>query len=481
MMQANANGSWSIPRHLGVVMGLVVVATAVRGFQLGEPSMWNDELYTMRSCMELPGWSKALGYLPHRLGLQLQGIDISAALASQPERWRDSGIDEMAARLPACLIGIITIPLFYVIGCRVFGPQASFMASALLALSLWHVIWSQTARFYALQLLFGSVSLLLYLRWWQTQRRLTAIGSLAALALAVLSQPTAIVLFGVYIIDSLVRAFRTGDSRVVRRVIIGLIVPAVIVGIALAVDVTRHPRRWTQFFDRTTQSPAQLGFSFIYMVGPAIILTGLCSAWVAIKERHPLGIALVIAALLPWIAYAAAGMVVMVWVRYCIVALPAWLCLSAMICSGQFGATKKAAEWAGPLIFVALIGSQCVPLGDYFLAGQLRPQTREAVAYVKSVRRPGEPIFMDEIEGAYYFEEPMAGNAQAAAHDSTLEMLPAWLVYRHDWRGSKPAREGDWVGLHTEPRAVFGDNGIGIYGIGWLARTHVRYMQSTID
>ena len=102
-------------------------------------------------------------------------------------------------------------------------------------------------------------------------------------------------------------------------------------------------------------------------------------------------------------------------------------------------------------------------------ANGLRPYPREAVEFVQQARRPGELIFMDTDEGAYYFQERMAGDAPAAAAYQPGQRPPAWIIYRDDWRGTVPPPQ-EWVKENTELRAVFGYD-----GIGRMARVYVRY------
>jgi hypothetical protein len=63
---------------------------------------------------------------------------------------RVAGTGLRAIRLPSALLGTASIPLLYWIGVLMGQPRAGALAAALLALSGYHVFWSQVARMFAL-------------------------------------------------------------------------------------------------------------------------------------------------------------------------------------------------------------------------------------------------------------------------------------------------------------------------------------------
>src|SRR5512139_450774 len=122
---------------------LVVLITGVAAFltfyKLGAWSFWGDEVFTLGS--------KPDGFIR---SLSTSLIHATTGIL---------GINEWNARLIPALVGIITIPVFYFIVSRLFGSSVGLISSALLAVSTWHIYWSQTVRFYALLLLLYSLAL----------------------------------------------------------------------------------------------------------------------------------------------------------------------------------------------------------------------------------------------------------------------------------------------------------------------------------
>ena len=71
---------------------------------------------------------------------------------------------EAAARVLSVLAGAATVPVVYRIGVRLSGKTAGLVAAGLLALSPFHLWYSQEIRMYALQTLLASISCLAMLR-----------------------------------------------------------------------------------------------------------------------------------------------------------------------------------------------------------------------------------------------------------------------------------------------------------------------------
>jgi len=63
------------------------------------------------------------------------------------------GFSEPVARVPSLLVGILSIPLLYLVGKRFFSKQVGLLAAALLALAPETIIWMGRARMYSLQTL----------------------------------------------------------------------------------------------------------------------------------------------------------------------------------------------------------------------------------------------------------------------------------------------------------------------------------------
>jgi mannosyltransferase len=82
--------------------------------------------------------------------------------------WLLVGDSAVWTRLLSALFGIITIPVVYHLGRMLFGRHAGLAAAWLLALSPWHVWYSQEVHMYAMVVLLAALSLLGGIGWLRT-------------------------------------------------------------------------------------------------------------------------------------------------------------------------------------------------------------------------------------------------------------------------------------------------------------------------
>ncbi len=144
-------------RTVVLLMAVVAAGSCLRLIGLGHESLWNDELSSWyRSSFSTIGQVVDLGVKPdvHPPGYQ---ILLFCAM-------RVTGDSETALRFPSAAAGILTIPVLFLIGRRLFGASAGLLASALLAVSPSHIWLSQEARPYALLILLVCLSVLLLIR-----------------------------------------------------------------------------------------------------------------------------------------------------------------------------------------------------------------------------------------------------------------------------------------------------------------------------
>ncbi|QBQ54385.1 glycosyltransferase family 39 protein [Nitrosococcus wardiae] len=72
------------------------------------------------------------------------------------------GISEWSARLPAMLLGVLSVPIFYLTWRNVLGRNVALIGALFIIFSSWHLWYSQFSRFYTGVFLFGSLSYYFY-------------------------------------------------------------------------------------------------------------------------------------------------------------------------------------------------------------------------------------------------------------------------------------------------------------------------------
>jgi 4-amino-4-deoxy-L-arabinose transferase-like glycosyltransferase len=131
-----------------------VLAAGLRFLKLGEWSFWIDEIYTINHAQVHFG---TLELLLQNIPPFRNWIPVSVILTAQV--LNTLGVSEWSARLVSASIGTLSIPILFFPTKRIFGSNVALIAVLLLAVSPWHIYWSQNARFYTSLMLFFTLAL----------------------------------------------------------------------------------------------------------------------------------------------------------------------------------------------------------------------------------------------------------------------------------------------------------------------------------
>jgi hypothetical protein len=160
----------------------VLLAALIVGFlrlwSLGEWSIWIDEAFTVADwgvALERGDFWNPVGYMGIRAMVGLLGGETSA--------WN--------LRILPAMGGWLCVPLAYWAFSSTFGRRRAAWVALLLALSSWHIFWSQTARFYTFAMALSLVGSGLALRGLWGGNAPRAILGLATAAAAAAFHPTA--------------------------------------------------------------------------------------------------------------------------------------------------------------------------------------------------------------------------------------------------------------------------------------------------
>lgn len=160
-------------RRWAAAMAILLLAALVRLWGLGAQSLWMDEAF-----------SHLFARLPLDVAWQAMIVDAVHPplyyLLLRP--WLAlAGESEFALRLPSAAAGVLTVALIFRVGRAWANRQTAVWSALLLAVSPFHVWYSQEARMYAL---LGLLALGVLWSFWLTLRsdRLAVWGALAALS-----------------------------------------------------------------------------------------------------------------------------------------------------------------------------------------------------------------------------------------------------------------------------------------------------------
>ena len=162
---------------------ITLLALGIRLYKIGEWGFWIDEIYTINRAVG------DLGSITIPMSTRLINIPLGIL-----------GIDEFSARIVPGMLGVISIPIFFFPIRKLTNGMTALLASLLLALSPWHLYWSQNARFYsALMLFYGLAGLCLYI-WLEEENIWYMLLSMGFIGLAMLERGTTLFIFPVFII-----------------------------------------------------------------------------------------------------------------------------------------------------------------------------------------------------------------------------------------------------------------------------------------
>jgi 4-amino-4-deoxy-L-arabinose transferase-like glycosyltransferase len=139
-----------------VILGVVLLALCLRLARLAFQPLWWDE-----------GWSVYFATTSMGDMLRLTAVDIHPPLYYLLlHLWVGIlGSGPIALRLLSVCIGTATVPLLYAVGKQLFGKRTGLLAASLLAISPFHIYYSQEVRMYGLVTLLGLAAFYFALRW----------------------------------------------------------------------------------------------------------------------------------------------------------------------------------------------------------------------------------------------------------------------------------------------------------------------------
>ncbi|MEM7305748.1 MAG: hypothetical protein AAF682_03715 [Planctomycetota bacterium] len=362
----------------------------LRLWKLGDWSLWHDEALTLSDALDGVGMQNRLGYL------------LYAALFGGAE----TRPDELQLRLLPAVLGILTVPLTYWAFRPFVAARHAAAAALLVALSTWHVYWSQNARFYTLAQDLALVGGGLFVRGLYRPRTALVVVGVALVAAAALAHPSAAFLLGGLLAGPWVaRAVGLGPERVEPgpwRATLLLAGVGALAGLPWAREV------WDTWVGKKDPNAAHFLFTTGFYVTPAIGVGVLLGTWTLLRRRERAGSAVLAATVATFALAFGASLFARMSAQYVFVLLP-WI---AFVAAAPVGAFTRRGFSAVPgglgLAYLALLVLPALAnLLLYFtVAHGDRPRWRDAYAYVLTASEPGDLILGMEAPVAEYYLDP---------------------------------------------------------------------------
>lgn len=168
-------------KHIVLLSVVVIFGALFRFWNLGQWSFWIDEVFTVRDAQgfSLESWQGIPNPIPYL------AVKLSIAFTNDSE-W--------GSRLIPCIIGIVSIPAIFGLGCTLFNWQIGLLGSTFVACSSWHLFWTQNARYPIFTLLFAVLTAWFFYLSLERDSTLLTISALVSCLCLILSHILAFVI-----------------------------------------------------------------------------------------------------------------------------------------------------------------------------------------------------------------------------------------------------------------------------------------------
>jgi mannosyltransferase len=442
--------------QLALLGAIVLLATILRFYKLGEWSFWIDEIFTVgRAQAHYSSLERTLDNIPpHTNWIPLSLLLISGAIKAL-------GVSEWSVRLVPAIIGVISIPILYLPTRKILGTGVALISSLLLAVSPWHIMWSQNGRFYVALMLLSFLTLLVFYFGLERNRPIYLLAGLFLFYLALSERMIAVFLLPViaaYLI--ILFAFRFAKPLGLNRRNIIILALPVIGGLLIEVSSflfsgnSRFLGDSDAFIGNAIDSPARILILIFFSIGlPMIVLGIFAGAWLA-WQRNRAGLFLLLSATVPIIVLVAISPWVFVVERYALITLPAWLVLTAVAIERLFSWLPRQGKWLGLAALSLLLAHAAGDHLAYFaLNNGNRLDWRGAYQYVTVHKAPEDLVASDRPEIALYYldeNEAVLDLSQITVDELAALEQTVWFVVDSHGIWAIPPANKEWLEDNAE-------------------------------
>lgn len=404
-------------RQYVILAGIICLGAVLRLYQLSTWSFWSDELFTVRNAANVMKWP----LFERNLSLVLTHSFLSQL-----------GTTEWSARIAATIIGIATILLLYFPIRRLFNTRIALLTMFLLAISPWHLYWSQNARFYTALLLFFNLALLSFQIGMEEDKPGYLLLSMVFAGLAAMERLVGLAfvpIILIYLILIFVMPYERPPGWRKRNfalfAAVGLIVTAL-----LAMMFLDSISGWFTVFSFVNNNPVWIAAGVVFYMTLPTVMMSLAGAWILFKERNRSGLLLLLTAALPLLVTMLASLIQYSANRYVFISLPSIIILAGVAAVRLLDSMTKENRvliWAVlGLLFIA-------PLADnalyYRYHNGNRPNWKEAFAWIETHMEPDDIVAVPErLIGEYYMPGKTKDVAALDLAELTAGDQTVWFV-----------------------------------------------------
>lgn len=396
-----------------VWLGLItLLAAALRFYKLGMWSFWIDEIYTINHALShfstpqliLDNIPPARNWVPVSVMLSAQVFNV----------WM---VSEFNARLVAAIFGIIAIPALYFPIKNIFNTRVALMMVLLLAVSPWHLEWSQNARGYTSLLLFAWLAVFAFYFGFEKDRVSYFIWFFVFLYLSASERLIALFLVPALVLYLLAIKFLPIEKPVGLRAknVYILLAPVLFLGVYELYSLIQNGESIigailaeivSTFFGKPIESPFTQTIFQVFKLGVPLFALSLLSGIYIWRQRTRAGWLFVLNAVVPFFLVILVTPFMFTEERYAFITLPAWLALAAIGIDALLVRVKQYERiLAFGLLFVLLADSSGANLLYYRINHGNRWDYRSAFEIVQANLQEGDMVVSTFSEmGNYYLK-----------------------------------------------------------------------------
>lgn len=407
-------------KHILLVC-IVIIGALLRFWHLGKWSFWIDEVLTVMDAKELTLSNSPINPIPY-LAAKF------SAFISEGLSFIIDGSGEWNSRLVFCIAGIVSIPIIFSLGKSLYNSRIGLLATAFVALSNWHLFWSQNARSYILTFLFAALTAWFFYRSLENDSTLLTIGALISCLCLILSH-----LLASAIVPALATyaIFQLSTERNQKRWI-NLII--FFLPFTVPVLMLIHPQIWGYIssgwgHNEWGRSPLYIILTIVQGVSIPIAITAFFAVLRKPIDRPTLF--LICFAGVPLVLLLIASQLQNVAGYYLFWTTPAYFILAAVTCdriwdklNSEGGMTLRVLV---PCVLIMTLLSQDFLYFQYENGG--RPKWKEALHAVKANRLPPDKIVLSEPKMAKYYIPEME-----SVHVG--EFMKDKAAFEREWRST---------------------------------------------
>jgi mannosyltransferase len=427
----------------GLLTAITLLAIVLRFYKLGEWSFWIDEIFTIGRAQAHVNLETIVNrWWQPTLSLIL----IDGALDTL-------GINEWSARLVPAVIGVVSIPVLYFPIKKLFGPTVALLAVFLLAVSPWHLYWSQNARFYTSLMLLYSLASFAFFFGIEQDRPWYILGFFLLLFLAVGERVIALFLVPVVICYLLLLKILPFEkpAGLRARTLVFLLLP----GIAFVIhEVYGFVTNGNAFLSHTIDTfvgypnhgPLRLLFAIIFRISLPLVCLGFFGGVYLLNERKRAGLFIFLAALVPPLLLLLAAPFTFTVDRYVFETLPFWAILSAITIKEIFVRTEQYGKLLPLGVFTLVLATALSQNMLYYeFQNGDRSDWKGAFAIVQQRKGNTDLVVATRPELGYYYLNDKVRSINSL-DPSTIELNGnrIWFVIDEATGGVEPKLE-QWV------------------------------------